>query len=61
MTRTETTYTIKKINETWYDFSTLNQESRYIKINALNCGTDRKAINTARKIIGDKKAVVIIN
>lgn len=44
----------------WYDFSGINQEHRYIKVNALNCGTDRKAINTARKIAGDNKAGVAI-
>lgn len=38
----------------WYDFSKLPQENRYIKINALNCGTDRKAINTAKKICPDE-------
>lgn len=44
----------------WYSFKSLPQEKRYIKYEALNCGTDRKAINTARKIVGDKTAQIII-
>lgn len=44
----------------WYDFKSLPQEGRYIKIHALNCGTDRKAVNTARKIVGDKTAQIEI-
>ena len=34
----------------WYSFVNVPQEGRYIKVEALNCGTDRKAINRARKI-----------
>jgi len=34
----------------WYSFENIPQEDRYIKIGALNCQTDRKALNTAKKI-----------
>jgi hypothetical protein len=53
-------YTIKK-NGCWYNFESIPQEHRYIKICNLNCGTDRKAINQARKIIGDPHAKVIVS
>jgi hypothetical protein len=45
-------YTILKLDNGWYDFKLLPQEHRYIKIHGLNCGTDRKAKNNAKKIIG---------
>jgi hypothetical protein len=48
------------LNNGWYDFSKLNQSNNYIKIDALNCETDRKAINRARKIINNKKAIITI-
>ena len=51
---------IINLNNGWYDFSKLNQSDNYIKIDALNCGTDRKAINKARKIINNKKAIITI-
>ena len=51
---------IINLNNGWYDFSKLNQSNNYIKIDALNCGTDRKAINRARKIIYNKKAIITI-
>ena len=51
---------IINLNNGWYDFTKLNQSNNYIKIDALNCGTDRKAINKARKIINDKKAIITI-
>jgi len=51
---------IINLNNGWYDFSKLNQSNNYIKIEALNCGTDRKAINRARKIINNKKAIITI-
>ena len=44
----------------WYDFSELPQEHNYIKFAVMNGGTKRKAINKARKIIGDKKAKIIV-
>jgi hypothetical protein len=52
-------YTIKKIGY-MYNFESIPQEHRYIKICNLNCGTDRKAINQARKIIGDPHAKVAV-
>ena len=51
---------IINLNNGWYDFSKLNQSDNYIKIDALNCETDRKAINRARKIINNKKAIITI-
>lgn len=44
----------------WYDFSAIPQHNNYIKVHGLNCGTDRKAINQAKRILGDKKAVISI-
>ncbi|MDP8292331.1 MAG: hypothetical protein P9M04_00785 [Candidatus Orphnella occulta] len=54
-------HTIEYLGNGWYNFESLPQENRYIKINALNCGTDRKAINTARKILGNKQAIITIH
>ena len=51
---------IINLNNGWYDFTKLNQSNNYIKIDALNCGTDKKAINKARKIINNKKAIITI-
>jgi hypothetical protein len=51
---------IKNLGNGWYNFEDLPQEHRYIKIANLNCGGDRKAINQARKIIGDNKAEISI-
>ena len=47
-------------NGSWYNFESIPQEHRYIIVSNLNCGTDRKAINQARKIIGNPQAKVII-
>ncbi len=41
---------IIKLENGWYDFTQLPQEKNYVKIDALNCGTDRKAMNRAKKI-----------
>jgi hypothetical protein len=54
-----TDFKIKK-NGDMYNFESIPQGHRYIKIGTLFCGTDRKAINQARKIIGDPKAKVIV-
>jgi hypothetical protein len=54
------TYSVRSYGSGWYEFNEIPQENRYIKIEALNCGTDRKAINTARKILGDKNAQIEI-
>ena len=44
----------------WYNFEGINQEKRYIKVYNVHCITDRKAINQARKILGDKLATITI-
>tara|TARA_Y100001937_G_scaffold38336_1_gene54539 strand:+ start:620 stop:802 length:183 start_codon:yes stop_codon:yes gene_type:complete len=54
------TYTITKLSDDWYSFNQLPQDKNYIKIGALRCLTDRKAINQARKILGNKKAIIKI-
>jgi len=54
-------FIIERLKEGWYNFDKLPQERRYIKINCLNCGTDRKALNTAYKILDGKKNVFIKN
>jgi len=47
---TEQTITIKEFKKGWFSFKPIPQEHRYIKIDCLNCGTKRKALNTAKKI-----------
>ena len=56
----EKEYKITSYNNGWYNFEDLPQEHNYIKICNLCCSTDRKAINRARKIIGNKKAIITI-
>lgn len=51
---------IVRLGNGWYGFKKLNQSQMYIKINALKCSSDRKAINQARMILRDKKAIVEI-
>jgi len=51
---------IVNLSNGWFDFSKLNQSNNYIIVNALKCGTERKAINRARKIINNKKAIIIV-
>lgn len=51
---------IYRLAEGWYSFEDLPQG--YIKIHALNCGSDKMAQRQARRILGDKKAQIdIIN
>lgn len=45
-------YTIRRLGNGWYGFKELPQEGKYIKVEALNCGTDQKAINRARRVLG---------
>ena len=53
--------TIININNSgWYDFTKLDQTHRYIKVNSLKGSTDRKAINRAKTIIGDKRAKIVV-
>ena len=49
---------ITRLGNGWYNFEKLDQSQSYIKIHNLNSQTDRKAINTARKILGNPKAVI---
>ena len=34
----------------WYSFADIPQEGNYVKIHVLKCGTDRKALNRAKRI-----------
>lgn len=52
------TITIKEFRKGWFDFEIIPQEHRYIKINALNCVTKRKALNTAKKINPNFKYII---
>lgn len=52
--------TVVRLNGGWYDFSLIKQEGHYIKVHALNCMTDKKAISQARRIVGDKNAPVMV-
>ena len=52
--------TITNIGNGWYDFTKLDQSNNYIKISALNCMTDKKAIKQARNILNNKKAQILI-
>ena len=53
-------YEVIKLQNGWYNFEKIDQSKLYMKVCNLNCQSDIKAINTAKKIIGDKKASVII-
>ena len=53
-------YEVIRLYGGWYNFEKISQENNYIKVHNLRCNTDRKAINQAKKIIGDKKANVKI-
>ena len=55
-------YVISKSNwgSGWFNFESLPQECNFIQIHNLYCGTEKKAINSARNLIGDKKAKVLI-
>jgi 1,2-phenylacetyl-CoA epoxidase PaaB subunit len=48
------------ITNGWYDFTKLDQSKNYIKVNSLNCGTNKKAIKQARNILHNKKANITI-
>ena len=54
------TIVIKKFEKCgiWYSFESIPQEQNYIKIGCLRCGTDRKAINQAKRINPNFKYVV---
>ena len=40
---------IISLDDGWYDFTNVPQEN-YVKIETLRCGTDRKAMNQAKRI-----------
>ena len=52
--------TITNIGNGWYDFTKLDQSNNYIKISALNCMSDKKAIKQARNILNNKQAQILI-
>jgi len=60
------TYTVKKIgvlkddmhSRGWYNFEDIPQG--YIRICNLACGTDRKAINLAKRICTDREAAIVL-
>ena len=60
LTKQDQLHKVKKLRDGWYSFSDLNQSKNYIKIDSLRCGTDRKAINQAKRILKDKHANVVI-
>jgi len=51
---------ILNLGHGWYDFTKLDQSNNYIKISALNCMTDKKAIKQARNILNNKQAQILI-
>ena len=34
----------------WYSFENIDQTNSYVTIGSLNCGTDKKALKTAKEI-----------
>lgn len=42
----------------WYRFENIPQEKNYIKVRMVRCGTDRKAINQAKKINPNHESVI---
>jgi hypothetical protein len=51
--------TIKSLGNGWYSFKEIPQEGRYIKIDGLNCGTDKCAIKAAQKHFGKENTYII--
>lgn len=51
-------YTIKNVGNGWYCFREIPQG--YIKIDNLRCGSDKKALNRAKKMINLKDTVKIV-
>ena len=51
---------IKKIGSNWYNFESIDQSKRYIKVQYAKFSTDRRAINFAKKLLGDKKMKVSV-
>ncbi|MEW6557805.1 MAG: hypothetical protein AB1349_10685 [Elusimicrobiota bacterium] len=44
-------YTIKRLGNGWYDFTKLPQEKSYIKVHALRCSSDNKAMKQGGEIL----------
>lgn len=41
---------IERFGEDWYNFENIPQEHRYVKVHNLRYTSDRKALNSAKKI-----------
>lgn len=41
---------IVQLDDSWYDFTNVPQETNYVKIETLRCVTERKAMNQAKRI-----------
>lgn len=52
------TVVIEKLGSGWYSFENVPQETHYIKVHAVRCGSDRKAINQAKKINPKHKYII---
>jgi hypothetical protein len=50
--------TILRLKAGWYSFKQIPQEGRYIKIDRLNCGSDKDALKTARKCFGKREYTI---
>ena len=50
----------KRSQDTIYYFDKLDQSKNYIRVDSLFLSSDRKAVNRARKILNDPKAVILI-
>lgn len=54
------THKIKSLGNGWYSFKEIPQEGCYIKIDGLNCGTDKQAIKIAQKHFGKYNNYIIV-
>jgi len=53
------TVVIEKLGSSgWYSFENVPQEMHYIKVCTVRCGTDRKAINQAKKLNPNHEYVI---
>lgn len=50
MSMEKQTIEIERFGADWYNFEKIPQEHRYVKIHNLRHTTDRKALNSAKKI-----------
>lgn len=51
-------YEIEHYGDKWYSFKNIPQDSRYVKIDSLRCETEQKAINRAKRMLGDAVAII---